>query len=372
MSRSQLTGETSSRASGTFSYGYDGGTSGGPGNPTSFKGTANSFNADNQVTGTGYGYDGNGSPTAYQGNSFTFDPENRPTSIGFQAPRYGRAYTPELFTYDGDGLRTNAKKQTPQQPNGVFYLKYWLYDGNQPVAEYDVFGNNSPTLYTTNTFGADGLVSEDNLGNGGSTFYLFDERGNVSQRTSSTGSVLSSDLYDAYGSCTTSSGVVNADEWGYEGQAGYQTDDQTGLILCTHRYYDPSTGRWLTRDPMGYDGGINLYEYVGNDPGNRVDPNGYNGLGDGIGNIGSGLAGAGVGWAANPGNYVPGPGLYTGPTPIISWNPPPPGSTILPHGPPVTIYWPFPLPVSPPGPIGQGCAAVGVVLMFLGGVINLF
>lgn len=42
----------------------------------------------------------------------------------------------------------------------------------------------------------------------------------------------------------------------------------------THRYYDPAAGRFLTRDPIGYAGGINLYAYTGNDPVNRADPSG--------------------------------------------------------------------------------------------------
>ena len=70
--------------------------------------------------------------------------------------------------------------------------------------------------------------------------------------------------------------AVQPDPFGFGGQAGYYTDTETGLILCTHRYYDPANGRWLTRDPMGYAGGVNLYGYVGNDPGNRWDPTGYN------------------------------------------------------------------------------------------------
>jgi hypothetical protein len=37
-------------------------------------------------------------------------------------------------------------------------------------------------------------------------------------------------------------------------------------------FYDPELGRWLSRDPIGEDGGINLYGYVGNDPVNGVDP----------------------------------------------------------------------------------------------------
>ena len=56
LNRSQLTQETSSRGSYTNAFGYDGNTSTGPGNPTSSKGTSQTFNVDNQQTGTGFGY----------------------------------------------------------------------------------------------------------------------------------------------------------------------------------------------------------------------------------------------------------------------------------------------------------------------------
>ena len=93
LNRSQLTQETSTRASGTQSYAYDGGTAGGPGTPTSFKGAANTFNANNQVTSTGFAYDGNGNPTTYKSAALTFDLENQFAS----------------YLYDGDGHQIKGR-----------------------------------------------------------------------------------------------------------------------------------------------------------------------------------------------------------------------------------------------------------------------
>ncbi len=45
---------------------------------------------------------------------------------------------------------------------------------------------------------------------------------------------------------------------------GYHTNAESGILLFTHRYLDPAMGRFLTRDPIGFEGGINLYAYVGN------------------------------------------------------------------------------------------------------------
>jgi RHS repeat-associated protein len=67
---------------------------------------------------------------------------------------------------------------------------------------------------------------------------------------------------------------VSADPFGYQGQAGYYGDIETGLYLCTFRYYEPREGRWLNEDPIGYVGGVNLYGYCQANPANGADPRG--------------------------------------------------------------------------------------------------
>ena len=83
-------------------------------------------------------------------------------------------------------------------------------------------------------FGAWGLVSR-NTPFTGTAFYVFDERGNVAQRVGSSGAILSTDVYDAWGKKRSGP----ADVFGFGGQAGYYTDTETGLLLCTHCHYDP-------------------------------------------------------------------------------------------------------------------------------------
>ena len=51
-------------------------------------------------------------------------------------------------------------------------------------------------------------------------------------------------------------------------------DEETGLYYFGHRFYDPITGHWLSREPLGESESVNLYAYCGNDPVNYVDVHG--------------------------------------------------------------------------------------------------
>jgi RHS repeat-associated protein len=115
-------------------------------------------------------------------------------------------------------------------------------------------------------FGANGLLVY------GATGYQFDPQGNATHLMDDDGLVLAHLAYDAWGQRMSGN---NPTPYGYKGQWGYYTDGETGLLLLTHRYLDPATGRFLTRYPIGFDGGINLYATVGNGVVMKADPLGF-------------------------------------------------------------------------------------------------
>lgn len=55
-------------------------------------------------------------------------------------------------------------------------------------------------------------------------------------------------------------------------------DAESGLHYNWHRYYDPSIGRYISADPIGQDGGINVFTYAANNPSNRFDPFGLDSI----------------------------------------------------------------------------------------------
>ena len=68
------------------------------------------------------------------------------------------------------------------------------------------------------------------------------------------------------------SAVLNGDPKGAETSAGGAVSvPQDGLFYFGFRSYDPVTGGWLSRDPIGEEGGLNLYGFVGNDGINTAD-----------------------------------------------------------------------------------------------------
>jgi len=134
------------------------------------------------------------------------------------------------------------------------------------LAETDASGNI--TAYYVYGFGLISKITPSNE----SYHYHFDGLGNTIAITDVSGNVVNKYAYDEHGK------VLNQEEaipnpFKYVGQFGVM-DEGNGLLYMRARYYDPEVGRFISKDPIGFAGGVNLYGYVANNPVNRVDPGG--------------------------------------------------------------------------------------------------
>jgi RHS repeat-associated protein len=89
------------------------------------------------------------------------------------------------------------------------------------------------------------------------------------------GTVTERYRYDAFGPLTVlapdfSVRTTSECAWNFLYHAEF-IDALTGLYNYGYRYYHPGLGRWISRDPIGEEGGLNLYEFVGNDGISRFD-----------------------------------------------------------------------------------------------------
>ncbi|KXK20797.1 MAG: RHS repeat-associated core domain protein, partial [Armatimonadetes bacterium OLB18] len=107
---------------------------------------------------------------------------------------------------------------------------------------------------------------------GTTKFYHPDRLGTTERLTDTSESTTDTRQYDAFGLLTSSSGSTPT-PFGFAGAWGYQEDPDSGLKLLGHRYYDPSTGRFLTRDPVK--DGRNWYGYCAGNPVSRIDQGGF-------------------------------------------------------------------------------------------------
>ncbi len=106
-------------------------------------------------------------------------------------------------------------------------------------------------------------------------WYHNDHLGTPQMMTTSSGAVVWKAKYSSFGKATVdpSSNVINPLRF-----AGQYFDSETGLHYNWNRYYDPNIGRYIRTDPIGLEGGLNLYSYVYNNPTNGLDPDGQFGF----------------------------------------------------------------------------------------------
>jgi RHS repeat-associated protein len=190
-------------------------------------------------------YDANGNLTNDgNGKTYAYDAVNRLVSVT-------QGGTVTGFVYDGHDHRV-------QETSNGAVVKQWVWcDGLQPCEERDASNNVTKRFYWRGE-----------QINGTNYYYTRDHQGSVREMTDNSGSLVARYDYDPFGRRTLVSGTDLADF----GFTGFYYDQATGLYFSRTRVYSPDLARWLTRDTIGEAGGINLYQYVRNNPINFFDP----------------------------------------------------------------------------------------------------
>jgi RHS repeat-associated protein len=235
-------------------------------------------------------HDDDGNLTADGDWTYTWDAENRLIEMETTAAAVADG-TPKQkleFGYDHMSRRISKKVYSWDAQASVFSLQssvVFVYDGWNLIAELtEVSGQMS--VVRSHVWGLDLSGTEQGAGGVGgllfttshlplasSHFACFDGNGNVSALVdTATGNLAAAYEYDPFGNLIArienpASSIQNPFLFSTK-----YTDTETGLLYYGYRYYQPGTGRWLSRDPLGEGGGIALFVHIQNGGINAIDP----------------------------------------------------------------------------------------------------
>ena len=222
----------------------------------SHQGSSYSYQAFNQLTAANsdtYAYNVNGnltSKTDANGSwSYSWDFENR---LNQASKSGGVAVT---YAYDALGRRI-------QQTSSTGGTTKFVYDGADVLRDLD--GGGATIADYLNGPGIDNKIRQTLSGT--VSYFATDHLGTTRGLTDASGNLTSTMNYDSFGNVT--SGLAPT-RYTYTGR---EIDQDTGLMYYRARWYLPREGRFVSEDPVGFKGGINLFAYVGNSVPNQIDP----------------------------------------------------------------------------------------------------
>lgn len=224
---------------------------------------------------TNYSYDASDRLLKAGTRTFTYDADGNETSVTDSITRGKHTYTwnaanrlvsvdgglTDSFVYDGDGNRVSqlAGGSTQSYVNDVAVAL--------PVVLQDTYTSGSPSSYVYGLNLIEAAQGRDN------DFYQYDGLGSVIQLTNTAGFPELSYFYDAWGNSILPAPSTNSIRF-----AGQALDPTINLYYLRARYYDPSVGRFVSRDPIQGNvrspQSLNRYEYVLSNPLRFIDPSG--------------------------------------------------------------------------------------------------
>ena len=219
---------------------------------------------------SGFGYDESGNTTEIKNPDssktlFSYDDADRLVRIEKRSAADAPLAKSE-FVYDYASRKAVSKEFT--YTAGAWVKtgeKRRVFDGLDVVQERNADNEVTAQLVRDGNIG--GILSRSTLA--GASFFGYDGGGNVTLLTDSNGDDVGRYRYDAFGNTLEASGARAA-----ENPYRFSTKElhaASGLYDFGYRFYSPGLGRWINRDPIREDGGVNLYAMVGNDPVNAVD-----------------------------------------------------------------------------------------------------
>lgn len=131
--------------------------------------------------------------------------------------------------------------------------------------------------------GVGGLILTEEISGTTTTAYHFhyDGNGNVTEITDLSGNSAARYRYDAFGNTLVATGSYAASNKYRFSTKSFDSEVPNGsLYYYGYRYYNPTSGRWPSRDFIEERGGVNLYGFIGNNPHNYVDYRGLSCIGD--------------------------------------------------------------------------------------------
>ncbi|MBM4032863.1 MAG: hypothetical protein FJ291_13895 [Planctomycetes bacterium] len=227
------------------------------GNRVSSNGASARFSPTNQLAAIGgaeCSSDARGNLTSLPGLRLTYNPQNQ--LVRAERPGGGTA----TYGYDPFGRRIWKRAGNT--------LTRYTWAGETLIQESREVGGREETqeyLYFPGTYALFATRF-------GSRIYTChaDHLGTPRRLTDEQGEVAWAADYAAFGEARVTRAQVR-NPWRFP---GHYYDDETGLHYNRFRYYSPALGRYLSRDPVTFLGGLNFYVYVGNNPTNEADPQG--------------------------------------------------------------------------------------------------
>jgi RHS repeat-associated protein/uncharacterized repeat protein (TIGR01451 family) len=238
------------------SYGYDGAN-----NRTSANGQTSTFGVGDRLQSDGtfnYTYDAEGRLIARApvggatGTTYSWDVDGQLTSIGYPNG------TSSTYRYDPFGRRVASV-----DPGGE---TRYAWNSFSVHSAYGSQNQLQASYVPGPTFGA----ALEQTAASTTSYYLADGQNNPTAVTDGSGQVVGTYAFNSFGVPQAGNAPSNRYSFG-----GYQLDSASGLYYAGARYYDPTTGRFLSDDPQP---SVNPYPYADNDPVDLVDPLGQQAL----------------------------------------------------------------------------------------------